>query len=293
MAKVAWVGLGHMGVPMAINLVHAGHDVRVYNRTASKCDPVVTEGAKVVSTAAEAAKDTDYIFTSLADSKAMTDVYLGTDGICSVLKSGQICIDMSTVSVASSAECDETIEAMGATFLRTPVSGSTVLANSGSLTLLCSGPQTSYDKTMPLFEKLGKIFFYLGEGDQARTMKLALNMMIGTSLQMLAESLVLCQKADIDWKVALDVIDGSVLGSPLIKYKSPPLRDKNYAPAFSTRLMAKDLDLAMEVAQQFGVCVPSTSLTKQMLEALIANGKGEQDFSALVPLIQQLSGVTE
>jgi 3-hydroxyisobutyrate dehydrogenase len=165
------------------------------------------------------------------------------------------------------------------------------LAKAGTLTVLCSGPKPAYDKTLPLFEKLSAKQFYLGDGDGARAMKLGLNMMIATSLQMLAESLTLCEKAGIEWNTALDVIGGSVLASPLISYKIPPIKERKYDPAFSTRLMAKDLDLALSVGKQLGVCAPATALTKQMLEANIAKGKGEADFSSLIPLIEELSGL--
>lgn len=290
MAKVAWIGLGNMGVPMSINLVAAGHEVKVWNRTASKCDPVVAEGAAKANTPAEAASGADYVFTMIADSDALINVILGENGVESVLRQGQIVVDMSTVSIESSAQCNKAITAKGATFLRAPVSGSTVLAKAGGLTVLCSGPKDSYDKTLPLFEKLSKTQFYLGDGDGARAMKLGLNMMIATSLQMFSESVTLCEKAGVEWNAALDVIAGSVLASPLIVYKIPPIRERKYDPAFSTRLMAKDLDLALSVAKDLGVCAPSTALTKQLLEALIANGKGEQDFASLVQQTEMLSG---
>ncbi len=291
MAKVAWIGLGHMGVPMAQNLVADGHEVAVWNRTASKADPVVASGAKKAASPAEAAKGAEFIFTMISDSAALIDVILGEQGVAGVLAGGQIVIDMSTVSIESSAECNKAIEAKGCKFLRAPVSGSTVLAAAGGLTVLCSGPKDAYDKTMPLFEKLSKTQFYLGDGDGARAMKLGLNMMIATSLQMFSESVTLCEKAGIDWNTALDVIDGSVLASPLIKYKIPPIREKKYDPAFAAGLMAKDLDLALAVAKQLNVFAPSTALTKQMLEALIANGNADKDFAMLVDQTEKLSGV--
>jgi len=291
MAKVAWIGLGNMGIPMSINLAKAGHSVSVWNRTASKCDAAVAEGCTKASGIAEAVKGADFVFSMVADSAALLDVMLGTGGVCSVLTSGQVVIDMSTVSIDSSKTCNKEIVAKGGSFLRAPCSGSTVLAKAGTLTVLCSGPKETYDKTLPLFEKLSAKQFYLGDGEGARAMKLGLNMMIANSLQMLAESVTLCEKAGLGWATALDVIGGSVLASPLIAYKIPPLKERKYDPAFSTRLMAKDLDLALSVGKELGVCAPVTSLTKQMLEANIAKGNAEKDFSALVPLIEELSGL--
>lgn len=289
MAKVAWIGLGNMGTPMACNLVAAGHDVTVWNRTASKCDAV--EGAKKAATPAEAAKGAEFIFTMVADSVAMIDCILGDSGIAQALAGDQVIIDMSTVSIESSAQCNAAIEEKKCTFLRAPVSGSTVLAKSGALTVLCSGPKASYDKTLPLFEKLSKTQFYLGDGDCARAMKLGLNMMIGISSQMFSEALVLCEKAGIDPNVAMDVIGGSVLNSPFIAYKMPPLRERKFDPAFSARLMAKDLGLALDVAEKLKMSAPTVALTKQMLESLVAQGHGEKDVMALLLQAESMAGM--
>jgi len=291
MAKVAWIGLGNMGVPMSVNLVKAEHSVTVWNRTASKCDEVVKEGAVKAASIAEAAKGAEFIFTMVADDNALINVLKGEKGVCSVLGAGQIVIDMSTVSMEASKECAEAIKAKGGEYLRAPVSGSTVVAKNAALTVLCSGPKSAYDKTLPVFEKMSKLQFYLGDGDSARAMKLGLNMMIATSLQMFAESVTLCEKAGIEWNTIMDVVGGSVLASPLIAYKIPPLRERKYDPAFTTRLMAKDLGLALDVAKELGVCAPVTSITKQMLEANIAKGSGEKDFAYLVKLTEELSGL--
>jgi 3-hydroxyisobutyrate dehydrogenase-like beta-hydroxyacid dehydrogenase len=274
---------------MSTNLVAAGHDVTVYNRTASKCDAVA--GAAKAGSPAEATKGAEFIFTMIADDAALKSVILGEKGIVSALTGGQIIIDMSTVSIKASKECNDAIADKKCKFLRAPVSGSTVVAKAAGLTVLCSGPKDAYDKTLPLFEKISKLQFYLGDGDGARAMKIGLNMMIATSLQMLAESATLCKKAGIDWNAMLDVIDGSVLASPLLKYKIPPLRERKFDPAFSANLMAKDLELALDMGRQLGVCTPSTALTKQMLEANIARGNGDKDFAYLVRLIEELSGV--
>jgi len=291
MAKVAWIGMGNMGTPMAINLAKAGNEVTVYNRNAAKCDPAVEEGCVKANSVAEAAKGAEFVFTMLSDSKAVCEVITGEGGICSVMEAGQVVIDSSTISLEASDACNQEIVAKGGQFLRAPVSGSTVLAKSGALTLLCSGPKDAYDKTFPLFEKMTAKQFYLGDGDGARAMKLGLNMMIATSLQMLAESLTLCEKSGIEWGTALDVIAGSVLASPLIAYKIPPIKERKYDPAFTTALMAKDLDLALSVAKQLGVCAPATALTKQMLEANVARGNAEKDFAYLIPLIEEMSGL--
>ena len=291
MAKIAWVGLGNMGTPMAINLVKAGNDVTVWNRSAGKTGPVKEAGAKVAGSAAEAAKGAEFIFTTISGDEALEAVTIAPGGIVEAMGAGAILIDMSTVSIDISEKVDKAVTAKKGQFLRCPVSGSTVLAAAGTLTLLCSGPKDAYDKTMPLFEKLGQTFFYIGGANEARTMKLALNMMISTSVQMLAESYVICEKAGIDPSVALDVICGSVVGSPFVKYKTPPIKERKFNPAFAANLMVKDLDLALATAKRLNVTVPSTALTKQMFEALVNMGMGDLDFAALIPLMEKLAGI--
>ena len=291
MSKIAWIGLGNMGAPMAMNLVKAGHEVIVQDYFAEKAIPFVEAGATSAVSAADAAKGAEFIFTMIPSDEVLKAVTFASGGIIDTMESGAIFIDMSTVSIEISEKVDEAISTKGGQFLRCPVSGSTVLAATGSLTLLCSGPKSAYDKTMPLFEKLGETFFYIGSANEARTMKLALNMMVSTSVQMFAESLVICEKAGIDTGIALDVICGSAVGSPFIKYKTPPIKERKFNPAFSVNLMVKDLDLALAAAKRLNVTVPTTALTKQMFETLVNMGMGDLDIAAIIPLVEKLSGI--
>jgi glyoxylate/succinic semialdehyde reductase len=289
MTKVAWIGLGRMGTPMANNLVKAGYDITVWNRTSSKCKGV--EGAKVASTPAEAAKGAEFIFTMVADDTAMCDCILGENGVVSGLSGGEIVIDMSTVSIEASERCNKAIVEKGATFLCAPVSGSVVIAESGKLTVMCSGPKESFDKAAPLFEKLSKEQFYLGEGCGARAMKLALNMMIATSTEMLAEALALCRKAGIEPGAAMDVISSSVLNSPFVGYKLPIIRNRSFKVSFPVRMMAKDLRLALEVIDKLRMVAPTTALVKQMLDSLDAQGYGDKDQTWLVVQMEKMAGL--
>jgi len=291
MAKVAWIGLGNMGIPMSINIVKAGYDVTVWNRSADKAAAVKEAGAKVAATPAEAAKGAEFIFTMIAGDEALEAVTIAAGGVVESMEAGAILIDMSTVSIDVSEKVDKAVGAKKGSFLRCPVSGSTVLAAAGTLTTLCSGPKDAYDKTMPLFEKLGGKHFYIGGANEARTMKLALNMMIATSTQMFAEALVICEKAGMDPGVAMDVICGSVVGSPFVQYKCPPIRERKFNPAFSADLMVKDIDLALATAKRLGVMTPTTAITKQMLEVMVNLGRGGWDIAGLIPLVEELSGI--
>jgi 3-hydroxyisobutyrate dehydrogenase-like beta-hydroxyacid dehydrogenase len=205
---------------MSTNLVKAGKEVAVWNRTQSKADGVVAAGAVWADSPKAVAEACDFVFTMVADGKALHDAVLGDDGVAAGLSAGKIVIDMSTVSVEESAAVNEAIEAAGCKFLRAPVTGSTALAAAGTLGILASGDREAYDKTLPLFEILGGNQFYLGGGDEARVMKLSLNLMIATTMQMEAEAVVMAEKAGLDVQQVCDIIAGSAVGSPLTQYKA-------------------------------------------------------------------------
>ncbi|MDR1953209.1 MAG: NAD(P)-dependent oxidoreductase [Clostridiales Family XIII bacterium] len=292
MAKVGWIGLGNMGNPMSQNLLKAGNEVTVWNRTKAKADAAVSAGAKWADTPKAVAEANDFIFTMVSDGPTLHAVNLGADGIVAGLSAGKVVIDMSTVSVEESAKVNEAIEAKGAKFLRAPVTGSTMLAQNATLGILASGDKATYEKTLPLFEKLGANQFYLGGAEEARVMKLSLNLMIGVTMQMEAEAVVLAEKAGLDVTQVCEIIAGSAVGSPLTGYKKVPISSGDYKPAFSVKLMEKDFDLAFAVAKQYGVPLATAAATRQNLQSADAIGWGDQDFSVLTKLVETQSGYT-
>lgn len=292
MAKIGWIGLGNMGVPMSQNLIKAGHEVTVWNRTKAKADDVLAAGAKWADTPKEIAEKCDFIFTMVSDGPTLQSVTLSENGVVAGLSPQKIVIDMSTVSPAESAKVNDAIEAKDCKFLRAPVTGSTVLAVNATLGILASGDKAAYDKTLPLFEAMGKNQFYLGGDEEARVMKLSLNTMIGTSMQMMAEAVVLAEKAGLDVAQVCEVIAGSAVGSPLVGYKTAVITKGEYAPAFSVKLMMKDFDLAFDAAKQYGVAMPVTAVTRQALASAAATGRAEKDFSVLTQVLEGQCGVT-
>ncbi|MEL7564366.1 MAG: NAD(P)-dependent oxidoreductase [Dehalobacterium sp.] len=293
MAKIGWIGLGNMGVPMSKRLVEAGHEVKVYNRTKEKADEVVALGAEYTATPKEAAEDSDYVFSMIAGDEALHEVWLEENGITAGMNEGTVGIDMSTVSPEASSKVNAAVEAKQGKFLRAPVTGSTVLAAAGTLGILASGDASAYGKTLDIFKTLGKNQFYLGANEEARYMKLCLNMMIGTSMQMLAESLVFGKRAGLDWAQMLEVIAGSAVGSPLVNYKAKPVGARSFSPAFTAKLMEKDFDLALNIARNMDVALPVTAMTRQFLASARATGKGNLDFSSLILVAEELAGIKE
>jgi 3-hydroxyisobutyrate dehydrogenase-like beta-hydroxyacid dehydrogenase len=290
MAKIGWIGLGNMGSPMSQNLVKAGHEVVVWNRTKGKADAVIAAGAKWADTPKAAAEKSDFVFTMISDGPTLHEVILGANGVTAGLRAGAIVIDMSTVSVEESAKANQGIEAAGGKFIRAPVTGSTVLATNGKLGILASGDKAAYDKTLPLLEAMGANQFYLGGGEEARVMKLSLTLMIATTMQMEAEAVVLAEKAGLDVTQVCEIIAGSAVGSPLTGYKKIPISSGDYKAAFSVKLMLKDLGLAKAVGKQYGVALESTTLTQSRLELAAKKGYGDMDFSVLTKLLEEESG---
>lgn len=291
MTRIGWIGLGHMGLPMCLRLISGGHTVSVFNRTAAKTVPAVDAGASIADTPAEVSAQSNIVFTMVADADALSDVLTGSDGILASLQPGHILVDMSTISAEQSASFNTLITAKGCRYLRAPVTGSTVFAASGKLGVLCSGDRSAYDEVLPLFELMSVKQYYLGSQEEARTMKLAMNMMVGMTAQMLAESLTFGSRAGLDWQQMLSVFSDSVIASPLVKYKAESLKARSFDAAFSVKLMEKDFNLALSAAQEKNIPLPMTALTKQLLTSARANGRGDQDFSVLVLVMEELAGI--
>ena len=290
MAKIGWIGLGNMGAPMSTNLVKAGNEVVVWNRTKAKAQPVLDAGAAWADSPKEIGEKCDIVFTMVADGPTLLKLTLGDEGALAGMSAGKILVDMSTVSAEESATVAEAAKAKGVELVRAPVTGSTALAANAGLGILASGDKATYEKVLPYFEKMGKNQFYLGSGEQARIMKLCLNLMIASTMQMEAEAVVLAEKAGIETRQACDIIAGSAAGSPLTGYKAALIAGGEYAPAFSVKLMMKDLDLALAAGKQYGVPLPSTALTRQSLQSAAATGRGEKDFSVLTQCLEEQSG---
>jgi 3-hydroxyisobutyrate dehydrogenase-like beta-hydroxyacid dehydrogenase len=289
--RIGWIGLGKMGLPMSGRLLEAGFSLTVWNRTPEKSKPLEARGAGVARSPRDAAFASDVIFTMVSDDAALEQVVLGEEGILQGGGEGKLLVDMSTVSPGASAAVARAAEAAGMACLRAPVSGSTRLAEAGTLTLFVSGPRAEYERCVPLLERLGQKRYYVGEGEEARYLKLLINMMLGTTAMMVAEALAFGEKSGLDWATMVDVVGNSAVASPLIGYKVALLKERNFAPAFSTNQIAKDFDLALAAGNGLNVPMPVTALSRQFFEMMRAAGKGNLDFFGLVGLMEELAGL--
>jgi 3-hydroxyisobutyrate dehydrogenase-like beta-hydroxyacid dehydrogenase len=289
--RIGWIGLGKMGIPMSRNLIKKGYSVTVYNRTKEKTKELASEGAKVADSPKALAAESDVIISMISDDPVLEEVSIGKNGAFEGTKSGTIYIDMSTVSPVSSTKVAEVATKKGIKYLRAPVSGSTVLATSGTLTIFASGPKDAYDKCTEIFGAMGQKVFHVGNGDEARYLKLLLNMMVGITSAMAGEALIFGEKGGMDWSQMIDIIGASVVASPLIGYKAQMLKSRNFAPAFTIDQIAKDFDIALETGRAANVPMPITALARQFFGAMKAKGKGNLDFFGLVTLLEELAGI--
>ena len=289
--KIGWIGLGKMGVPMAQNLIKKGYSVAAYNRTREKGKVLSDMGATIVDSPKAAASGAGVIISMISDDAVLEAISYGPNGTFEGAGPGTIFIDMSTVSPASSGRVAEAAKKKQIAYLRAPVSGSTALATAGNLTIFASGPKEAYDKCVDIFGCMGQKVFHVGTGDEARYLKLVMNMMVGLTSAMVAEALTFGEAGGMNWEQMIDIINASVVASPLIGYKSGLLKSRNYAPMFTVLQMAKDFDIMLEGGKTSNVAMPITALVRQLYGTLIAKGKGEQDFFSLVTVFEDLAGM--
>ena len=279
--SVGWIGVGRMGFALAQRLLDAGHDVSVYNRTRSKAEPLVTQGAKIVDTPAELA-DRDVVFIMVSASKDLEDVTIGEDGLLTASSKPQVIIDSSTVSASVSTKIRGIANEHGTAFLAAPVSGSPKVVKSGKLTLAVSGPRDTFDQVEHLLVQLGKGVTYVGEDEVARLVKICHNVFLGVVTQSLAEITVLAERGGVERSAFLDFLNNSVMGSVFTRYKSPAFVNLDFAPSFTPVLLRKDFDLGLEAARESGVPMPVAALAAELVTAAIGAGYVEEDFATLL-----------
>ncbi len=289
--KIGWIGLGKMGIPMSQNLLKAGYPLTVYNRTKEKTKELAGAGAKVADSPKALAAGADVVISMISDDPVLEAVSSGPGGAFEGAKSGAIFIDMSTVSPAASARVAAAADKKGIKYLRAPVSGSTALAKAATLTIFASGPKAAYEQCADIFGSMGQKHFHVGKAEEARYLKLVLNMMVGLTSAMTAEALTFGERGGMDWKTMIEIVNNSVVASPLVGYKAQMLKDRNFAPAFTAAQMAKDFDIALETGRSNNVPMPLTSMTRQFLGTMKATGKGELDFFGYVTLLEEMAGL--
>lgn len=272
------IGLGNMGSAFAERLLEAGYPLHVYNRTAAKAENLVAEGAVPADSAADLAARVDVVLTSLADDSAFEAV---AAEVVAAARPGTVLVDLSTVSPVASARVASLAEAASVEYLRAPVSGNPTVVRAGNLSVVVSGPPEVLERVDGVIRAIGPTVQHVGEGEQARVVKLALNLMVAGLAELISEALVLGEAAGVSRADLLDVMGNSAVGAPFVKYKTEPLLRDDYSATFTTALMEKDIDLALDAADQEGVDLPLAREMKSLLRGAIDAGYAEDDFIAL------------
>ena len=284
---LGFVGAGKMGLPMIGHLRGAGFRVIACDASPAGIEAARMAGCEIATDVAACAGQVDVLISSLPNDAAFAAV---AQALAANGRSGLRYVDTSTVSPGVSAEMAALLQARGIAYLRATVSGNPVVARAANLTVMASGPRALYDFVKPLLDTFGKTHFYLGPDEQARVIKLVINLMIAGTAGLMAEALALGQKGGLEWAQMLDIMGKSAAGSPMVNYKVEPLKARDYASTFSGLQMIKDLDLIMGEAARVGVPLNLTALMRQMYQAVAAQGDGELDYIATVRYMQRLAG---
>jgi 3-hydroxyisobutyrate dehydrogenase-like beta-hydroxyacid dehydrogenase len=287
---VGFLGLGLMGARMARNLKKKGFEVTVWNRTAARANELKADGVHVASTPAEVAARVDAFCTCVADVPALRDVALGTNGLLSTAKQGQLFIDFSTVSVELVRALGEAFRDREVDFIDAPVTGSKNGAEKGTLVIMTGGSDPAMARAQPIFQAVGEKVVHCGALGAGTQVKLAGNGLIAAMLQSFSEGLLLTSKAGVDPRRFIEVVQASGFRSPYFDFKGKALLDRDFSTHFSIDLMHKDLSLLIENAALNRVPMPSAAAMKETYALARAAGKGEQDIGAVVTVFEELCG---
>ena len=278
---VGLIGLGLMGKPMGANLLKAGFPLVVWNRTASKADSLIKQGARLAANPREVASQADVFITIVSDPPALEEVLWGANGAMDALRRGTIYIDSSTVSPDLARRAAKACADRGVDFLDAPVTGGNWGAEKGELVFMIGGDAKVLDRAKPVLEVLGKKFFLLGPNGSGQTVKLGMNLILAMQVDALAEALAVVTAAGVAGERLVEVLQSSMGRTALLDIKAPLMLKKEYASSFPLRLMQKDLRLALELAREQGVTLPAASAAYATYTAVKDSSKDDPDYAAV------------
>lgn len=290
MKTIAWIGLGLIGLPMAARLAAAGWRVKGFDINSERLRMADARGIAPAPEFASAVAGAELVFTSLPTEQALLDVASAAAGR---MPREAVLVETSTVGPKASARVAQALAPRGIAYLRAPISGSTALAETGALSTFVSGPRAAFERAREVLKAYSRAQIWLGEGEEARFAKLAVNLMVAVTAGMMGEALALARKGGIGWSAILDLVGESVVASPLVKYKLEPLRKRDFKPAATSSLVMKDLDLVVKAATEAGVPVPLAEHMQAIYREMIAAGLAQEDFFSVVKQTERAAGLSE
>lgn len=289
--KIGFIGLGIMGNPMSRNLMKAGHSIVAYDIVPALLDAAVANGAARGASSADVAGRSELIITMLPDGPQVEDAVLGPGGVLEGAKKGAIVVDMSSISPLVAQKVGAACAAKGIDFLDAPVSGGEPKAVDGTLAIMVGGEKAVFDKVLPVLQSMGSSVTLTGAVGAGNVTKLANQIIVACNIAAMGEALVLATRAGLNPEVVFNAIKGGLAGSTVLNAKAPMVISRNFKPGFRIKLHQKDLRNALLAAESMKVGLPLTSLVQQMLMALMNEGKGDLDHSAIVNFIEEMAGV--
>ncbi|HLT62070.1 MAG TPA: 2-hydroxy-3-oxopropionate reductase [Microlunatus sp.] len=293
MSTVAVIGLGIMGAPMAANLVEAGHDVIGHNRSRAKVERLIEAGGRGADSVAEAVADAEVIITMVPDSPDVEAVAEGEDGILARARDGALWVDCSTIRPDVATRLADAARARGLRPLDAPVSGGEAGAVEGTLSIMVGGDAADFEAARPVLEAVGSTIVHVGPSGSGQTVKAANQLIVAGTIELVAEALVFLEAYDVDTTAAVSVLAGGLAGNRILDRKAGSMINREFEPGFRVDLHHKDLGIVLAAAREAGVAIPLGSHTAQLVQALRQLGHGDLDHSALLLLVEQLSGRAE
>lgn len=291
--KILWIGFGKMGEPMAGRVAAAGYDVTIYDASAERMAAAASQGLATTTDPRASAAGVDAIISSLPNDSVVAAMLGSAEGVTASMKPSSLLIETSTISVAASVKVQEMALQRGVSYVRAPVSGTIDAAAAGRLTSLLSGPQEALAAAGHVVGAYSTTVLAMGDGEQARVMKLAINLMVTTVITSLAEAYALCRKGGIDPATALRAFGESAVGTPHLRAKASALEHGNFTASFSVAQICKDMKLITEAARDLGVPLMVGGAVDQIMTATAAAGLEEEDYVACAKVVSRLAGLAD
>jgi 3-hydroxyisobutyrate dehydrogenase len=293
MKRIGFIGLGIMGKPMSQNLLKAGYEVTVYNRSRAAVDALASAGAKTAASPKEVAMNSDVVITMVTDTPDVQQVILGPGGVVEGARKGSTVIDMSTISPNATRAISAELSKVGATLLDAPVSGGDKGAREATLTIMVGGPEDAYNDCLPILQAMGKKVVRMGDSGAGQLTKLANQILVAGNMIGVCECLVFAKKAGLDQKKVIDSLSAGAASSWSLVNLGPKAVDGDFAPGFKVKLLQKDLKLVLASANELSVSLPGSSMGHQLYNALEAAGRGEEGTQALIRVFEELAGIKQ
>jgi 2-hydroxy-3-oxopropionate reductase len=285
---VGFIGLGIMGRPMAKNLMEAGYELVLQNRSLEKAEELAEEGdATAAQSPREVAEACDVVITMLPDSPDVEAVVAGEDGVLEGIRDGALLVDMSTISPVVTEELSAKVREKGASMLDAPVSGGDVGAIEGALSIMVGGSEEDFRRARPLFDVMGKVATHVGPTGAGQVVKACNQIVVALTIEAVSEALVLGSKGGVAPETLVEALSGGLAGSAVMEAKKEKFFSHDFEPGFRIELHHKDLGIALAAGREYGVALPVTAIVDQMLEASKAKGRGDRDHSALLTLLEE------